>query len=161
VFWKENYRIWMGALRDFERMGGVIGAGDDAGFIYQIYGFGLLRELELHQEAGFNPIKVIQHATGNNAQILGIDNKTGRVRPGYAADLIVVNGNPLENMKVLYPTGVETIKNGQQVHGGGIEWTIKDGFCYHVPTLSNEVRELVSKAKKSGHEPSSRPTGGN
>jgi hypothetical protein len=161
VFWKENYRIWMASLRDFERMGGVIGAGDDAGFIYQIYGFGLLRELELHQEAGFSPIKVIQHVTGNNAQILGIDNKTGRVRPGYAADLIVVNGNPLENLKVLYPTGVETIKNGEQVHGGGIEWTIKDGFCYHVPTLSNEVRELVVKARKSGHEPSSRPTAGN
>jgi hypothetical protein len=65
VFWKENYRIWMAALRDFERMGGMIGAGDDAGFIYQIYGFGLLRELELHEEAGFNPIKVIQHVTGN------------------------------------------------------------------------------------------------
>ena len=30
-----------------------------------------MRELELHQEAGFNPIKVIQHVTGNNAQILG------------------------------------------------------------------------------------------
>lgn len=158
VFWKENYRIWMAALRDFDRMGGLIGAGDDAGFIYQIYGFGLLRELELHQEAGFSSIKVIQHATGNNAQILGIDNKTGRVRPGYAADLIVVNGNPLENLKVLYPTGVETIKNGEQVHGGGIEWTIKDGFCYHVPTLSNEVRELVAKAKKSAHDTPSRPT---
>ena len=51
--------------------GGLIGAGDDAGFIYQMYGFGLIRELELHQEAGFNTIKVIQHATSNNAKILG------------------------------------------------------------------------------------------
>ncbi len=119
-------------------------------FIYQIYGFGLLRELELHEEAGFSPIKVIQHATGNNARILGIEDKTGSIRPGYAADLIVVNGNPLENMKVLYPTGIETVKDGQQVHGGGIEWTIKDGYCYHVPTLSAEVRAMVSKAKKSG-----------
>ena len=44
----------MAAVRDFERLGGLIGAGDDAGFIYQMYGFGLLRELELHEEAGFS-----------------------------------------------------------------------------------------------------------
>ena len=59
------------AVRDFERLGGVLGVGEDAGFIYQVYGFGLIRELELHQEAGFQPIKVSQHATVNNAQILG------------------------------------------------------------------------------------------
>ena len=95
TFWKENYRIWMNAVRDFEKKGGLVGAGDDAGFIYQMYGFGLIRELELHQEAGFSPIKVIQHATGNNARILGKESELGRVRAGYRADLIVVNGNPL------------------------------------------------------------------
>lgn len=143
VFWKENYRIWMSALREFDRLGGTIGAGDDAGFIYQIYGFGLLRELELHEEAGFNPIKVIQHATGNNARILGMEDKIGSVRAGYMADLIVVNGNPLENMKVLYP----------RVAGGpesGVEWTIKDGYVYHAPTLAKEVRDMVAKARAAG-----------
>jgi len=148
VFWKENYRIWMSALRDFERMGGTIGAGDDAGFIYQIYGFGLLRELELHEEAGFNPIKVIEHATGNNAKILGMEGKIGGVRPGYLADLIVVNGNPLENMKVLYPTGISAIKDGKEIRTGGVEWTIKDGYTYYVPTLSAEVKKMVADAKK-------------
>ena len=58
AFWKENYRIWMAAVRDFDRLGGVVGVGDDAGFIYQIYGFGLLRELELQEEAGFVPLKL-------------------------------------------------------------------------------------------------------
>ena len=80
--------------------------GDDAGFIYQMYGFGLIRGMELHQEAGFHPLKIIQQATGNNAKILGQEEQLGRVRAGLAADLIVVNGNPLENLKVLYPTGV-------------------------------------------------------
>jgi len=45
VYWKENYRIWMAALREFERKGGTIGCGDDAGFIYEMYGFGLIREM--------------------------------------------------------------------------------------------------------------------
>ncbi len=153
VFWKENYRIWMNALVEFERLGGTIGVGDDAGFIYQIYGFGLIREMELEEEAGFNPIKVIQHATGNNARILGLEGQTGAVRPGYLADLIVVNGNPLENMKVLYMSGVEGIRNGEQVRTGGVEWTIKDGYCYHGPTLAAEVRAMVAKAKAARVSP--------
>ena len=143
AFWKENYRIWMAALRDFERRGGVIGAGEDAGFIYQLYGFGLIRELELHQEAGFHPLKVIQHATANNAKILGQEGRLGRVRAGWLADLIVVNGNPLEDLKMLYATGTETVRDGKAVRTGGVEWTIKDGIPYHGPTLLAQVKEIV------------------
>jgi hypothetical protein len=147
TFWKENYRIWMSALREFEQRGGTITTGEDAGFIYQMYGFGLIRELELHQEAGFQTLKVIQHATGNGAKILGEENHLGRVRAGYLADLIVVNGNPLENLKVLYPTGIDEVRDGKIVHGGGVEWTIKDGIPYHVPELMKEIKEMVDKAR--------------
>ncbi|MDQ6718511.1 MAG: amidohydrolase family protein [Gemmatimonadota bacterium] len=147
AFWKENYRIWMAALREFERKGGLIGVGDDAGFIYQMYGFGTIREMELQQEAGFSTIKVIQHATQNNAKILGVENELGRVKRGYLADLIVVNGNPLEDLKVLYPTGVDQISNGAVVHSGGIEWTIKDGIPYHVPELMSDVKAIVAAAR--------------
>ncbi|MEO5588907.1 MAG: amidohydrolase family protein [Gemmatimonadaceae bacterium] len=147
TFWKENYRIWMGALRDFERRGGIIGAGDDAGFIYQLYGFGLIRELELHQEAGFNTIKVIQHATSNNARILGREADLGRIKVGYLADVIVVDGNPLEDLKVLYPTGVDQIVNGKEVHRGGVQWTIKDGIPYNAPAMLADVKEIVRQAR--------------
>ena len=148
TFWKENYRIWMRALLEFERRGGLIGAGEDAGFIYQMYGFGLIRELELHQEAGFHPLKVVQHVTSNNAKILGQENKIGRIRVGYKADLIVVNGNPLENFKVLYPTGIEELRDGKVNKTCGIEWTIKDGIPFHTPTLAAEVRDMVKKARQ-------------
>jgi imidazolonepropionase-like amidohydrolase len=148
TYWKENYRLWMAALRQFDRLGGLIGMGDDAGFIYQMYGFGLIRGMELHQEAGFHPIRIIQQATGNNAKILGQQEHLGRVRAGFAADLIVVNGNPLENLKVLYPTGVDEIRGGKTVHTGGVEWTIKDGIPYHAPTLMNRVKEMVAQARK-------------
>jgi imidazolonepropionase-like amidohydrolase len=137
TFWKENYRIWMAALREFDRRGGLIGMGDDAGFIYQIYGFGLIRGMELHQEAGFHPIKIIEQATGNNARILGQEDRLGRVRAGWAADLIVVNGNPLENLKVLYPAAP-----------GGVEWTIKDGIPYRAPELMAKVKRLVAEARR-------------
>jgi cytosine/adenosine deaminase-related metal-dependent hydrolase len=139
TFWKENYRIWMAALRQFDSLGGLIGMGDDAGFIYQMYGFGLIRSMELHQEAGFLPVKIIQQTTGNNAKILGQEDHLGRVRAGWTADLIVVNGNPLENLKVLYPG---------QTHGG-VEWTIKDGIPYHAPELMDKVKRIVADARKS------------
>jgi hypothetical protein len=147
VYWKENYRIWMSALRDFERKGGTIGCGDDAGFIYEMYGYGLVREMELHAEAGFHPLKVIEHCTGNNARILGRENQIGRVRAGFSADLLVVDGNPLEDLKTLYPTNQVQLKDGKEVRAG-LEWTIAAGVPYHVPTLVNRIREIVELAKR-------------
>ena len=147
VYWKENYRLWMGALRTFEQMGGTIACGDDAGFIYQMYGFGLIREMELHAEAGFNPLQIIEHCTGNGARVMGEEKRLGRVRAGFLADLIVVDGNPLEDLKVLYPTGTTAIVDGKAVPTGGVRWTIKGGMPYHGPTLMREVRDLVTAAR--------------
>jgi imidazolonepropionase-like amidohydrolase len=147
TYWKENYRIWEAALREFDRLGGTIGCGDDAGFIYEMYGFGLIREMELHQEAGFQPLKVIQQCTGNNARILGQEDHLGRVKVGYAADLIVVDGNPLENLKVLYAGGTSAFRDGKEVHTMGSEWIIKDGIPYNGPQLMREVKAIVDKAR--------------
>jgi imidazolonepropionase-like amidohydrolase len=148
VRWKQQYRIWMDALRAFGRKGGVITPGDDSGFIHSLYGFGLVRELELHEEAGFHPLDVITHGTVNGATLLGMGDKLGRVRQGFLADLLVVNGNPLENLRVLNPYGVDVMKDGRMTRGGGIEWTIKNGIPYHVPTLMKEVKAMVDADKK-------------
>jgi imidazolonepropionase-like amidohydrolase len=147
IAWKENYRLWMKAVRDFADKGGVVGAAEDAGFIYTLYGFTYLSELELLQEAGFHPIDVIQCATGNNAKLMGLDDRLGRVRQGFLADLILIDENPLANLKYLYPTGVLDIKDGKDVVRGGIKWTIKDGLVYNTPTLMREVRDMVAKAR--------------
>lgn len=148
VFWKENYKIWMKAVKDFAEMGGVVTTGEDAGFIYEMYGFTYLRELELQQEAGFHPLEVIAHATGNGAKILGKGNELGRVKVGYLADLIVINGNPLENLHILFPTGINPTLDAQHGGKGGVEWTIKDGIPYHAPTLFSQVKALVSQARE-------------
>lgn len=148
VRWRRQYRIWMDALRAFGNKGGRITTGDDAGFIYSLYGFGLIRELELQEEAGFHPLEVIAHATVNGATLLGMGDRLGRVRTGYLADLLVVNGNPIENLRVLNPYGIEEVRDGKLVRGGGIEWTIKDGIPYHAPTLMKEVKAMVDEAKQ-------------
>jgi len=147
IYWQENYRIWMKAVRDFAAKGGLVGAADDAGFIYTLYGFSYLNELELLQEAGFHPIDVVQIATGNNAKIMGLEKELGRVREGFLADLILVDENPLQNFKFLYPTGVLDIKDGKLVDRGGIKWTIKDGIFYNTRTLCQDIKDMVTKAR--------------
>jgi imidazolonepropionase-like amidohydrolase len=145
--WRQQYRIWMDAVKEFAVKGGIVSTGDDAGFIYSMYGFGLIRELELHEEAGFHPLEVIQHATWNGARVIGMDDRLGKVRTGFVADLIVVNGNPLENMHLLNPMGADVNVNGRNVRGGAVEWTIKDGIPYHGPTLMKEIKDMVTTAR--------------
>src|SRR3989442_446007 len=162
--WRRQYRIWMDAVREFAHKGGRVTTGDDAGYIYSMYGFGIARELELHQEAGFHPLEVMEHARWNGAKLIGMEDRLGKVREGFIADLLVVNGNPLENLKLLNPYGADVMMvNGkpmpnytpigsgdrvQNARGGGIEWTIKDGIPYHVPTLMREVKEMVTKVRE-------------
>ena len=148
AYWKENYRIWMQALRRFADLGGTVTTGEDAGYIYLLYGFGLVRELELHHEAGFHPLEVIRHATYNGAKVLGKETEFGRVLPGLAADLIVVRGNPLQNLKCLYPTGCDVYVDGESVPTGGVQFTIKDGWVYHGPTLFQRAKDLVARERK-------------
>ena len=166
VKWRKNYQVWMAALREFGLKGGVISTGDDAGYLYgSLYGFGISRELELHHEAGFHPLEVMEHATVGGATILGMQDRIGRVRQGYVADLLVINGNPLANLHIMNPYGTDLmaydgkiidnysgmVKPGDphvtMVHGGGIEWTIKDGIPYNVPTIMKEVKDMVAKAR--------------
>ena len=56
-------------------------------------------EMELWTEAGIAPINTIQGATYNNARILEIDDKTGSVSEGLEADLLIVSGDPAENIR--------------------------------------------------------------
>ena len=63
-----------------------------------------MRELKLLQEAGFYPLEVLQSATLNSADLLGIQEETGSIQIGKKADLVIVNENPLANFKVLYAT---------------------------------------------------------
>ncbi len=147
VYWRENYRLWMDAVKDFSDRGGLVTTGEDAGFIYQLFGFCYLRELQLHEEAGFHPLEVIQHATQNGAIALGKERELGRIRPGHTADIVIVNGNPLENLQVLMPRGLNETLDAQS--GGGIAWTIKDGIPYRAETLLEHARSVVAEARNS------------
>ena len=153
VAWRNFYRVWMQLVNDYKNMGGRVTTGSDAGFIYSTYGFGYIQELELLQEAGFHPLEVIRSATYHGAQTLykpkGKPIDIGVVRPGMLADLVIVEENPLENLKVLYGTGAVRLNDSTGVaeRVGGVRWTIKDGIVYDAKALLADVARMVEQAK--------------
>ncbi|MGH9460176.1 MAG: amidohydrolase family protein [Vicinamibacteria bacterium] len=160
VEWRNNYRLWMTFVNEYKNRGGRVAAGSDAGFIYKLYGFDYVRELELLQEAGFHPLEVIRAATLKGAEALGMADEIGTVEVGKLADLAVVEKNPLENLKVLYGTGALMLdENDEPVRVGAVKYTIKDGIVYDAPALLSDVRRLVAEAKRSGERKEVPPSG--
>ncbi len=150
IAWKQNFRTWMRFLNDYKNHGGRVTTGSDAGYIYKIYGFGYIRELELLQEAGFHPLEVIQSATLNGAEALGMEDKIGSIVPGKLADLVITEYNPLQNFKTLYGTGHYRLDdNNQPTRVGGVRYTIKDGIIFDAKALLSDVRAMVSQAKQA------------
>lgn len=147
IAWGENLKIWMSYVKTFFERGGTLTVGSDAGSLYALYGFSTIRELEVMQEAGLHPIDIIKIATVNATQALGIPKLAG-VRIGYLADLAIVDGNPLDNFKVLYGTGLESYTaDGKPVRKGGVRWTVKNGIVFDAPALLRDVEQQVRAAK--------------
>ena len=146
INWKRNFAIWMRWVRTFHERGGLLTAGSDEG---GIGGIALVRELELMQEAGIHPIDVIKAATTNAFQALGMKDYCG-VRVGCRADLAVVNGNPLDNFKVMYGRGYGfygIVPRAEQWKHGGVGWTIKDGILFDAQALLREAEWYVEQEK--------------
>lgn len=148
INWRKNYQLWMTFVNEYKNRGGRVTAGSDSGFIFQLYGFAYIRELELLQEAGFHPLEVIRSATLNGAEALGIADKIGTIEVGKQADMILVSENPLKNLKVLYGTGaIKLTDKNEVVRAGGVKYTISNGVVYDAKELLAKVRGMVKEAK--------------
>lgn len=148
VAWKENYRLWMTFVNEYKNRGGRVTAGSDNGFIYQTYGFGYIRELELLREAGFHPLEVIRSATLYGAQALGQEKDLGSIEVGKLADMLIIDANPLENLQYLYGTGaIYMNEKNEVVRKGGVKYTIKDGIIYDAKKLLADVKKMVDEEK--------------
>lgn len=88
------FTLWLNTVAALHRAGIPIIAGTDQA----IPGYSLHRELELYVKAGFAPLEAIQAATIVPARALKLDKEVGTVEVGKRADLILVDGNPLQNI---------------------------------------------------------------
>jgi len=158
VAWRNFFHVWMQFVNDYKNRGGRVTVGSDAGYIYQLYGFGTILELELLQEAGFHPLEVIRSATMAGAEELhapsGRALEFGIVQPGLLADLVIVGENPLDNFKVLYGTGAVRLNDetGKPERVGGVLYTIKDGIVYDARALLADVAGMVEAQKRERGE---------
>ena len=110
---KKTYEIALPNLKRLEDAGVTIAAGTDAGNIGTIHGPALFREFQLMKEAGLTPMQILQCATGNAAKFFGGDTgqRIGRIAPGFFADLVILNSNPLDD--IAHASDIDTvIKNG-------------------------------------------------
>jgi imidazolonepropionase-like amidohydrolase len=155
IKWRNFYQKFMRLMNDYKNIGGRVTTGSDSGFIFEPYGFGYIQELELLQEAGFNPSQVVMAATLNGALTLYEPKgqpvpPIGTVRVGKLADMVIVKENPLQNFKTLYGTGAlrlnETTQKLERV--GGVSYTVKDGIVYDAKKLLADVAEMVAAEKR-------------
>jgi imidazolonepropionase-like amidohydrolase len=97
----QNQKRWVKVLQLTKMMhdnGVQILSGSDIPNFGLAPGASLHHELELLVEAGVSPLEVIEIATNNGAEALGIDDISGTIQPGKQADLIILNANPVENI---------------------------------------------------------------
>jgi len=155
VAWRDFLEVWHDLLNDYKNMGGRVTASSDAGYIYNLMGFSTIQEMELLQHAGFHPLEVIRSATMHAAETLfkptGRPIEFGVVRRGLLADLVIVDENPIQNLKVLYGTGARRLNDetGEVETVGGILYTIKDGIVYDAKRLLADVAEMVEEQKRA------------
>jgi imidazolonepropionase-like amidohydrolase len=113
VAWGEDERreIMYENLRRVHAAGITIAAGSDAGNIGTLHGPGLHLELERMVEAGLTEAEVIAAATRGGARLMGREHEIGTLEPGKQADLVVLGGDPLRDIR----------------HTRQIEWVMKGG----------------------------------
>lgn len=106
-----GYRNAQQLVRKFEQAGGKVEVGTDASGGLEIPGLNVPQEMQLLVDAGLTPMQALQSATSIPAEAIGVSDQVGTVQPGRFADLVVLDGNPLEN--------IANIQKISQVYQGG------------------------------------------
>ena len=118
---KKTYDVALKNLKTLEDAGIPIAAGTDAGNIGTIHGPALFREFQLMKEAGLTSMQILKSATATAAKAFGGEtgSKIGAVAPGYFADLVILNSDPVADL----------------AHASDIQIVIKNGVVYPVNSL--------------------------
>jgi imidazolonepropionase-like amidohydrolase len=112
-----TFRALMATVRLLHQAGVPIIAGTDQA----VPGFSLDREIELYVQAGFTPMEAIQAATLVPARAMGMEKDSGTIEAGKRADVIVVDGNPLENISDIRK--VSTVFAGGRMYQPAALWS--------------------------------------
>jgi imidazolonepropionase-like amidohydrolase len=106
-------------MRRFRELGGQLVTGADM----QFGGIMLHRELRNLAEVGLSANEIITAATGGAAKALGLADRLGTIQPGMLADLVVINADPLQNLRALRDIAY-VVKGGAIVRSVGSPATV-------------------------------------
>jgi imidazolonepropionase-like amidohydrolase len=95
--WQELFPEFLAVVGQMNRAGVTLLAGTDIA-ADRPAGVTLHRELQLLVEAGLSPAEALRAATITPARVLGVDDELGTVEPGKVADLVLLDGDPLEDI---------------------------------------------------------------
>jgi imidazolonepropionase-like amidohydrolase len=123
--WDEIVANGPALLQSMHAAGIRLVAGTDA----QMGGFELQRELELYVEAGVPAPDVLAIATLGAARVMGMDHDLGSIEPGKLADLVVIDGDPLAD-----------IRDSEKV-----AWTMLNGRLYEAATMNQVAPNNVPR----------------
>jgi imidazolonepropionase-like amidohydrolase len=94
-----SYEKMVAFVGQMYRAGVPLVAGTDA-----LAGFTVHSELEIYVQAGITPAQALQVATFNGAKFSRLENSHGQIKPGFVADLVLVDGDPTANIADLRKT---------------------------------------------------------
>lgn len=131
VYWVPTLELWKGVggldrqavanLRKFVEAGGKVALGTDYAGYSSEFDLGMpITEMELMGEAGMTPMQIILAGTQNAAHVCNLDGELGTLEAGKIADVLVVDGNPLEDIHALTDARM-VIHNGVVIRGGNEE----------------------------------------
>jgi imidazolonepropionase-like amidohydrolase len=110
---KPMYESMLSLVKVLHDKGITVVAGTDMGFP----GYSVFRELELYVQSGLTPLQAIQTATITPAQVMNMDKQTGSIKVGKHADLVIIDGDPLQNIRNIRKTWM-VIKEGEKYDPG-------------------------------------------
>jgi hypothetical protein len=96
---KRDYQFHQRLVAAMQRNGVGLLAGTDTGEPYVLPGYSLHNELESFVDAGLTPAQALRTATINPARYFGIETRAGSIAPGKRADLVLLDGNPLDDIR--------------------------------------------------------------
>src|SRR5204863_2835715 len=98
---RETLEAGAESARKILRAGGRLGMGGDYGFAWNPHG-DYAKELSFFvRYVGLSPLEVIRCATRTGAEIMGRGDELGTLEPGKLADVLIVDGDPVEDIAVL------------------------------------------------------------
>jgi imidazolonepropionase-like amidohydrolase len=125
VYWVPTLELWHGVghrlgkvavnnLRRFVKAGGLVALGTDFDGYNCPFDLGMpIKEIRWMKQAGMTPMQIIVAATRNASRVCNLEDRIGTLEKGKIADILIVKGNPLEDLEAL-------LKPRMVIHGGQI-----------------------------------------